>query len=75
MVHQAKMVFLDKGYETTILTLCISLYLFLMTGVLLCQGDRGDPGPEGLIGSQGLPGPAGPVGSQGGSGRRGDIVS
>lgn len=41
---------------------------------MIFQGDRGDPGPEGLIGSQGLPGPAGPVGASGGPGRRGDIV-
>lgn len=39
------------------------------------QGDRGNPGPEGLAGTLGSPGTEGPVGLTGGPGPRGDNVS
>ncbi len=43
--------------------------------MLTCfQGERGDPGPEGLAGGQGVPGTPGPVGTPGGPGQRGDQV-
>ena len=39
------------------------------------QGDKGNPGPEGLAGAPGSPGTDGPVGVTGGPGQRGDNVS
>lgn len=42
---------------------------------LLLQGDRGNPGPEGLAGGMGSPGNEGPVGITGSPGERGDNVS
>lgn len=42
---------------------------------VILQGDRGDPGPEGLAGSQGAPGTSGPVGAPGEAGPRGETVS
>lgn len=42
---------------------------------LCLQGDRGNPGPEGLAGTSGSPGTEGPVGLTGGPGPTGENVS
>lgn len=39
------------------------------------QGDRGDSGPEGLVGAPGSPGPEGSVGLTGSPGGQGKKVS
>lgn len=43
--------------------------------MLFSQGDRGNPGQEGLAGGTGSPGTEGPVGMTGGPGQRGNDVS
>lgn len=43
--------------------------------IILFQGDKGEPGAEGLAGPQGIPGTPGPVGAPGGPGLRGAKVS
>lgn len=43
--------------------------------VLCLQGDKGNPGPEGLPGASGSPGNEGPVGLTGGPGQSGPNVS
>lgn len=43
--------------------------------VILFQGDKGEPGAEGLAGPQGIPGTPGPVGAPGDPGLRGAKVS
>lgn len=48
--------------------------VFTVLGMYL-QGDRGNPGPEGLAGATGSPGTEGPVGLTGGPGQMGENVS
>ena len=48
----------------------------VITDVHVCvQGDRGNPGTEGLAGVAGSPGTEGPVGFTGGPGQIGEAVS
>lgn len=53
----------------------IPLYSRVITDVCLCfQGERGNPGPEGLAGVTGSPGTEGPVGDTGSPGPIGENV-
>lgn len=64
--------FLNSGLDQ----LMIPLHSWVITGAPMCfQGDRGNPGPEGLAGVTGSPGTEGPVGITGGPGEIGQKVS